>query len=138
MSSRLSCSPHLTFVQTNAQNLPPLYCLAPRYIFDPKIDGHRLIFSQQDGVVRLYTRHNNDCTRQYPEISGAVFPHDIVLDGEIACVDSVTSVSDFEAMMQRFSARRADKIARFPLRYRPIMRRLIFYAIKARICAGCR
>lgn len=60
------------------------------YIFEPKIDGHRLIYSRQNGTVRLYTRNNNDCTRQYPEINGsinALFPHDIVLDGEVACVD---------------------------------------------------
>lgn len=83
----------------------------PRFIYEPKVDGHRLIFSQQDGVVRLYTRNNNNCTRQYPEIAGVLFPHDIVLDGEVACVDPMTGVSDFEAVMSRFQARRTDKIA---------------------------
>ncbi|MDH2332490.1 ATP-dependent DNA ligase [Paenibacillus polymyxa] len=83
-----------------------------RYIFEPKIDGHRLIYSQQNGIVRLFTRHNNDCTRQYPEISSVTFPHDIVLDGEIACVDPTTGVSDFESVMSRFQAKKADKIAR--------------------------
>lgn len=84
-----------------------------RYIYEPKIDGHRLIYSQTDGAVRLYTRHNNECTRQYPEINGstnALFPHDIVLDGEIACVDPLTGAIDFESVMSRFQARRADKI----------------------------
>ncbi|MBT2761891.1 ATP-dependent DNA ligase [Paenibacillus sp. ISL-20] len=81
------------------------------YIFEPKIDGHRLIFSQQNDVVRLYTRHNNDCTRQYPEIANALFPHDIVLDGEIACVDPATGISDLESVMTRFQAKKADKIA---------------------------
>ncbi|RUT48586.1 ATP-dependent DNA ligase [Paenibacillus anaericanus] len=84
----------------------------PRFIYEPKIDGHRLIFSQESGVVRLFTRNNNDCTRQYPEIASALFPHDIVLDGEIACVDPTTGVSDFEATMSRFQAKRADKILR--------------------------
>lgn len=84
----------------------------PRFIFEPKIDGHRLIFSQESGTVRLYTRHNNDCTRQYPEIAAALFAHDIVLDGEIACVDPATGVSDFEAVMTRFQAKKADKIVR--------------------------
>lgn len=79
------------------------------YIFEPKIDGHRLIYSQQSGIVRLYTRHNNDCTRQYPELQ-LPFDVDIVLDGEVACVDPQTGVSDFEAVMSRFQARRADKI----------------------------
>ncbi|AWB45308.1 ATP-dependent DNA ligase [Paenibacillus sp. CAA11] len=97
---------------------PMLLATAPgpfsdsRFIYEPKIDGHRLIFSQQDGVIRLYTRHNNDCTRQYPEIADGLFPHDIVLDGEIACVNPETGVSDFEAVMSRFQAKRADKITR--------------------------
>ncbi|MCM3784333.1 ATP-dependent DNA ligase [Neobacillus mesonae] len=80
------------------------------YLFEPKVDGHRLIFSQINGEIRLYTRHNNDCTRQYPEIANARFPHDIVLDGEIACVNPANGVSDFEAVMSRFQARKADKI----------------------------
>ncbi|MGG4344349.1 hypothetical protein [Paenibacillus lautus] len=45
-----------------------------------------MIYSQKNGIVRLYTRHNNDCTRLYPEIANALFPDDLVLDGEIACV----------------------------------------------------
>ncbi|MEK5400613.1 ATP-dependent DNA ligase [Paenibacillus sp. FSL K6-2859] len=79
------------------------------YIFEPKIDGHRLPYSQQAGKVRLYTRHNNDCTRQYPELQ-LPFDDDIILDGEVACVDPATGVSDFESVMSRFQARREDKI----------------------------
>ncbi|MBT2765893.1 RNA ligase family protein [Paenibacillus sp. ISL-20] len=97
---------------------PMLLATAPapfsdsRFIFEPKIDGHRLIFSQQNGIVRLYTRHNNDCSRrQYPEIANALFPHDIILDGEIACVDPIKGISDFESVMARFQAKKADKIA---------------------------
>lgn len=81
-----------------------------RYIFEPKIDGHRLIYSQEGGTVRLFTRHNNDCTRQYPEISAALFSHDIVLDGEIAVYDPATGVVDFESIMSRFQAKKSDKI----------------------------
>lgn len=81
------------------------------FIFEPKIDGHRLIFSQESGVIRLYTRHNNDCTRQYPELHLS-FEDDIILDGEIACVDPSTGISDFESVMTRFQAKKADKIDR--------------------------
>ncbi|OKP82809.1 hypothetical protein A3842_09675 [Paenibacillus sp. P3E] len=48
-------------------------------------------------------------TRQYPELQ-LPFTDDIILDGEAACVDPATGVSDFEAVMRRFQARRADKI----------------------------
>ncbi|MGG1600355.1 ATP-dependent DNA ligase, partial [Paenibacillus naphthalenovorans] len=54
---------------------PMLLATAPEafshedYVFEPKIDGHRLILSRTGGQTRLYTRHNNDCTRQYPELN---------------------------------------------------------------------
>ncbi|MET1174578.1 ATP-dependent DNA ligase [Paenibacillus amylolyticus] len=79
------------------------------YIFEPKVDGHRLIYSQQSGVVRLYTRHNNDCTQQYPEIL-LPFDSDIILDGEVACTDPETGLNDFEAVMSRFSTRQQLKV----------------------------
>lgn len=82
------------------------------YIFEPKVDGHRLIYSQQSGSVRLYTRHNNDCTRQYPELQ-IPFDDDIILDGEVACADPVTGLNDFEAIMSRFSTKQASKIQQF-------------------------
>lgn len=92
-----------------------------RYIFEPKIDGHRLIYSQTDEIVCLYTRHNNECTRQYPEIANAAFSQDVILDGEIACVDPLTGAINFESVMSRFQAKRTDKILRltgsFPVTY---------------------
>ncbi|MEC0241960.1 ATP-dependent DNA ligase [Paenibacillus dokdonensis] len=94
---------------------PMLLATAPspfshsNFIFEPKVDGHRLIFSQESGVIRLYTRHNNDCTRQYPELH-APFEDDIILDGEVACVDPATGISDFEAVMTRFQSKKPDKI----------------------------
>lgn len=81
------------------------------YIFEPKVDGHRLIFSQENGVIRLYTRHHNDYTHQYTELQ-MPFDDDIILDGEVACVDPATGVSDFEAVMSRFRVKKLDKIQR--------------------------
>lgn len=72
-----------------------------RYIFEPKIDGHRLILSLQDGKVRMYTRHNNECTRQYPELHNVPVDGDVVLDGEVARFDEDGNV-DFEGVMERF------------------------------------
>lgn len=83
-----------------------------RYIYEPKIDGHRLIYSQQHDTIRLYTRHNNDCTRQYPELQ-LPFEDDIILDGEVACYDQETGLVDFESIMTRFKAKKSDKIQQF-------------------------
>lgn len=80
-----------------------------RYIFEPKIDGHRLILSKINGKTNLYTRHNNDCTAQYPELLELPFDQDIILDGEVYCVDENGSV-DFELIMRRFQTKGADKV----------------------------
>ncbi|WP_366295412.1 hypothetical protein [Paenibacillus sp. AN1007] len=79
------------------------------YLFEPKVDGHRLIYSQQDGNVRLFTRHNNDCTTQYPELQ-LPFDSDIILDGEVACTEPQTGINDFEGVMSRFSTRQHTKV----------------------------
>ncbi|MGW8823337.1 ATP-dependent DNA ligase [Paenibacillus lautus] len=79
------------------------------YIFEPKIDGHRLLFSQEGGQLRLYTRHETDCTRQYPELL-TPFDDDILLDGEVACTDPDTGLVDFENVMTRFQAKKEQRI----------------------------
>ncbi|WP_338842032.1 ATP-dependent DNA ligase [Paenibacillus glucanolyticus] len=79
------------------------------YIFEPKIDGHRLLFSQEGGRIRLYTRHETDCTQQYPELL-TPFDDDILLDGEVACTDPETGLVDFENVMTRFQAKKEQRI----------------------------
>lgn len=60
-----------------------------RYICGTKIDGHRLILSMENGVMRLITRHNNEVTSRYPELHNVPIDDnsDVVLDGEVACID---------------------------------------------------
>ncbi|MGC5773591.1 ATP-dependent DNA ligase [Paenibacillus pabuli] len=94
---------------------PMLLATAPspfshsNFIYEPKVDGHRLIYSQQAGEIRLFTRHNNDCTRQYPELQ-LPFDFDIILDGEVACTDPSTGLNDFEAVMSRLNTKQSSKI----------------------------
>ncbi len=75
-----------------------------RYLFEPKIDGHRLILSMENGIVRLYTRHNNEVTRQYPELHNVPIEdnNDVVLDGEVACLNPENGLIEFELIMERF------------------------------------
>ncbi|MGW8822204.1 ATP-dependent DNA ligase [Paenibacillus lautus] len=94
---------------------PMLLATAPapfsdsRYIYEPKIDGHRLLFSQEDARIRLYTRHEVECTNQYPELL-TPFDDDILLDGEVACTHSDTGMVDFENVMTRFQAKKEQRI----------------------------
>lgn len=80
------------------------------YIFEPKIDGHRLILSKTVKGVRLYTRHHNDCTQQYPELWDVPVDNDVVLDGEVCCADPVTGNISFEMVMERFQLKNKTKI----------------------------
>ncbi|MGI2294196.1 ATP-dependent DNA ligase [Paenibacillus sp. GXUN7292] len=84
-----------------------------RFIYQPKIDGHRLILSRTAEQVRLYTRHNTEVTRQYPElhIVPIVDNVDVVLDGEVARMDE-TGWVDFELIMERFSLKNEQRIRR--------------------------
>ncbi|KRE35636.1 ATP-dependent DNA ligase [Paenibacillus sp. Soil522] len=82
-----------------------------RYVFEPKIDGHRLILSFIDGQVRLYTRHKTEVTQQYPELHHVpVEPGcHVILDGEVASMDDSGWI-DFEAIMERFKLKKTAKI----------------------------
>ncbi|MCQ6559739.1 ATP-dependent DNA ligase [Paenibacillus mendelii] len=94
-----------------------------RYIFEPKIDGHRMILSLIDGKVQMYTRHHNNCTRQYPELFNVpVKPDcDVVLDGEVGYMNPETGRFEFEHLMERFKQSKEPKIRegrlRLPVRY---------------------
>jgi DNA ligase-1 len=87
---------------------------SPNYIYEPKIDGHRLILSCIDGKTKLYTRHNNECSKQYPELV-VDFGYDIILDGEVACTNEHGLVC-FESVMERFSTRKDDKVKKLRLK----------------------
>lgn len=80
------------------------------FIYEPKIDGHRLVLSKFGESTKLYTRHNNDCTAQYPELHEVLADGDVILDGEVFCVDQRGQI-DFELVMSRFHTRGADRIA---------------------------
>lgn len=81
------------------------------HIFEPKIDGHRLLLYFTKGEVRLFTRHRNDCTRQYPELWNVPTDADeLILDGEVASVDPETGIFDFERVMERFQLKKVDRI----------------------------
>jgi bifunctional non-homologous end joining protein LigD len=60
------------------------------WIFEPKLDGYRIIASVRDGKVTLRTRHGNDVTAKYkvlvPQLKRQP-ANGLVLDGEIIATD---------------------------------------------------
>jgi DNA ligase-1 len=71
------------------------------YLAELKLDGIRLIYSNIDGCVKLYTRHKTDVTNRFPELHSLPIPPGTILDGEIVVTDS-NGKPDFEAMQSRF------------------------------------
>jgi DNA ligase-1 len=80
------------------------------YVFEPKIDGHRLIVSKSGQETRLFTRHHNECTGQYPELWDVPIDGDVVLDGEVCCTDPESGQNNFELVMQRLQLKKKNKI----------------------------
>jgi len=79
---------------TIAEKLPK----GPDWIFEIKWDGVRALSYITNAEITIYTRNNNRCDRQYPELH--VIPHYIdaeqaIIDGEIVVLDA-KGVSKFE------------------------------------------
>lgn len=76
------------------------------YITELKLDGIRLIVSNMDRV-RLYTRHNNEITANFPELVDNIdTPKGSILDGELI-VTGNDGKPDFQAMMERFKSKKS-------------------------------
>jgi DNA ligase-1 len=71
------------------------------YIHQLKFDGFRCLLHFDTGNVRLFTRHQNECTRQFPEIKPNLPIKNCIFDGEMVVMDGIKPC--FESIMQRFN-----------------------------------
>ncbi len=83
------------------------------WIFEIKWDGVRGLVYINDGKIAIYTRNENRCEKQYPEL--LVLPHYIkakqaILDGEIVVMDA-KGISKFELIQPRIHTQDAAAIA---------------------------
>lgn len=84
------------------------------WIFEVKWDGVRGLVYIDNGTLQIYTRNNNRCEAQYPELQ--VLPHYIdaeqaILDGEIVVLDA-GGVSHFELIQSRIHNKDANAVAK--------------------------
>ena len=86
----------------------------PEWWHEVKWDGIRVLVEVAGGVVRLWSRNENDVTVAYPELSVlAGLGHDVVVDGEVvALADGVPRFSALAERMHVRNARRAEQLAR--------------------------
>lgn len=82
------------------------------HLFEPKIAGQRLRLVMKDGVTTLLSRHGYDLTMQYPELLRVplVLPADVVIDGEVACLDPDTGREDKDKLQSRYRMTRRPNI----------------------------
>ena len=80
----------------------------PDWIFEPKMDGYRVLASRSGGEPLLLTRNGNDYGATFPEVvrAMAALPFDrLVLDGEVVAMDEQGKPS-FQRLQTRGMLRR--------------------------------
>jgi bifunctional non-homologous end joining protein LigD len=73
------------------------------WIFEPKLDGYRVLAARGGAEPRLLTRNGNDCASGFPEVTRAIaaLPFDrLVLDGEVVALDE-TGRPSFQRLQGR-------------------------------------
>jgi DNA ligase 1 len=79
------------------------------YIYQMKLDGFRCLLSYTKGHgVTLYTRHNNPCTIQFPELQIDLPVDSLIFDGEMVVL--IDGKPCFESVMKRFLTRKDQAI----------------------------
>jgi DNA ligase-1 len=79
------------------------------YIYQMKLDGFRCLLSYTKGHgVTLYTRHENPCTIQFPELQIDLPVDSVILDGEMIVL--INGKPCFESVMKRFLTKKDQTI----------------------------
>jgi bifunctional non-homologous end joining protein LigD len=73
----------------------------PKYLYELKWDGYRIISSASKGKVRMDSRSSLDYTHKYPVVAKAVsgLKRDVVLDGEVVVFNG-DGLPDFDALQK--------------------------------------
>src|SRR5438876_770416 len=74
------------------------------WLFEPKLDGLRVLAYCRDGKVELVSRNEKSQNLQFPEVVEGLkanAPKRVILDGEIVCLDE-KGYSSFRQLQQRF------------------------------------
>jgi DNA ligase D-like protein (predicted ligase) len=78
------------------------------WLYEPKLDGVRVLIYTSGGEVRLFSRNHKPLDGAYPELVDALsfaVRGDAVLDGEVVAVDPATGQSSFSRLQRRMQLR---------------------------------
>lgn len=72
------------------------------YIYEPKLDGYRILFYYTAGKVKIYSRNGHDVTHKFPELIDVSFikAKSCILDGEVV-VYGKDGFSNFQKLQGR-------------------------------------
>ena len=79
-----------------------------QWLYEPKLDGVRVLVYTNGGNVRLFSRNRKPLDNAYPELVDALsfaVRGDAVLDGEVVAVDPDTGQSSFSRLQRRMQLR---------------------------------
>lgn len=86
---------------------------SPDWIYEPKLDGERLLAFRKQGKPQLYSRNRKNLNSAYPELVEALAEAagaDIVLDGEVVAFKD--GVSSFARLQGRLGLKDAEEARR--------------------------
>jgi bifunctional non-homologous end joining protein LigD len=75
-----------------------------QWIFEPKLDGERVLTYRDGKSLQLFTRNHLSANAQYPDVVRALAeqkPTSYVMDGELVCMKPGTSISSFSQLQKR-------------------------------------
>ncbi len=85
----------------------------PKWTFEPKLDGIRVIAQIDKGTARLFSRNNIDISARFPLVANTLAStglKDTVLDGEVIAYDNLGHPS-FDRMLERYGINDARLVA---------------------------
>jgi bifunctional non-homologous end joining protein LigD len=84
----------------------------PDWLFEPKLDGYRVLAFVHDGEVTLRSRRGLDLTRTFPQIAAELAAQavNLILDGEVLALDASDRPS-FNALQNRTQLKTPREIA---------------------------
>jgi len=86
----------------------------PNWLYEPKVDGYRVIAFLHDGQVRLQSRRGIDLTVAFPEIVADLQTQAVdsmILDGEIVALDATTGRPSFNHLQNRRELKTPTEVA---------------------------
>lgn len=108
--NRLKKQPFPDWVEAMKATLTDDHFSSPDWIYEPKLDGERLLAFIKQGKPKLYSRNQKNLNSTYPELVEALADRvaaDVVLDGEV--VTFKNGVSSFARLQGRLGLEDAEE-----------------------------